>query len=134
VYEHVHPPETPEDDYESHHTSGYTEILRSAFQVALARAGYVVVLGRHEECDLVARISGTWVELHAAAVATLKLSAGERVVEQLSVAVPQGLSKDFDYHLDEGAALLVEKMSASPNVAAFAREVAGRTPKVAAPR
>jgi hypothetical protein len=134
VYEHVHPPETPEDDYENHHTPGHTENLRHAFQVALVRAGYSVVLRRHEPCDLVAHIAAVW-EDRTGAAATLKLTADDKVIEQFSDVVPKDLSKDYgEYYYDEGAARLVDRMSSSPNVAAFAHDVAAKTPKIAAPR
>jgi hypothetical protein len=134
VYQQIHPPETPEDDYEYHHTPGHTDHLRNAFQVALARAGYTVVLRRHEACDLVARIAAVW-EDRTGAVATLKLTADDRVIEQFSAVVPKDLSKDYgDYYYDEGAARLVDRMSSSPNVGAFAHDVAAKTPKIAAPR
>ena len=40
------PPETPDDEYDYRHMSGHTTDLRSAFQVALVRAGYTVVVDR----------------------------------------------------------------------------------------
>src|SRR3954466_4260644 len=79
----VSPPETPDDEYDYKHMSGFTTDLRTAFQVALVRAGYTVVVDRRGTRDLVAKIQATW-PYDSAGVATLTLEADGKVIDQLS--------------------------------------------------
>jgi hypothetical protein len=124
---HVHrlvtPAETPQDDDEYHHMSGLTHTLRSAFEVVLARAGYTVVLGRHDPRDVEAQIVASW-DNERSGVATLTLEAGGRVIAQISGVVPRDTSREHgEWYMEEGAASLVEAMTRSPAVTALARAV-----------
>lgn len=124
---HVHrlvtPAETPQDEDEYHHMSGLTRQLRSAFEVVLARAGYTVVLRRHDPRDLVAQIVANW-DNERSGVATLTLESGGRVIAQISGVVPRDTSRPYgDWYMEEGAASLVEAMTRSPAVTELAHAV-----------
>lgn len=123
---HVHrlvtPPKTPEDEWDYHHMPGYTKGLRAAFQVQLTRAGYTVVLDRRAPRDIVATVQADWPYDHAG-VATLKVTAGGRVIDQMSVEIPIIGKPPYTTYLDEHAAVgLVHALSSSEAVRAFARE------------
>lgn len=129
---HVHrlvtPPETEADRWDYEHMSGLTRGLREAFQLALTRAGYRVVIGRHDPRDLVATIRADFPR-DRPGVATLSLAADGRVVEQLSVEIPMVGDPPRTVHLEEhAAAMLVHGMSASPALRALAERFGAQEP------
>jgi hypothetical protein len=111
--------------------AGYTIHLRGAFQRALVRAGYTVVIKPGDPHDLVARIHAEW-PWQKPGTATLVLEAPEGVVTQFSALVEVDENADLD---EQGAADLVNAISTSPSVAAYARRKArGVSPLGTAPR
>jgi hypothetical protein len=100
--------------------SGYTIHLRGAVQRALVRAGYTVVIKPEEPHDLVARIHAEW-PWKKPGTATLVLEAREGVVTQFSGLVDIDENADLD---EQDAADLVDAISRSPSVIAFARRKA----------
>jgi hypothetical protein len=135
---HVHqlatPPETPEDEYDYKHMPGLTRELRDAFQAALVRAGYVVVVSRRDPRDLVATIQADW-PLNGPGVASLTLAADGQVLDQLSAIVPVlGESPRKVELYEHGAAALVDALARSAQVSALARRIRERgEKKIAAP-
>lgn len=141
VHRLVSPPETPEDEWDYQHMSGLTRGLRQAFQLALTRAGYRVVVDRRDPRDLVATLHADWPH-DRPGVATLKISARGQVVEQLSTEIPIVGEAPRTQHLEEHAAVsLVHALNASQAVRAFAShraklqplQIAEPAPGVAAP-
>lgn len=138
---HVHqlasPPESAYDEFDYKHMSGLTGGLREAFQVALVRAGYTVIVDRRGERDVEAKIQATWPN-DAPGVATLTLEADGKVIEQVSAVLPLLVGSPYGEHLEEhGAVALVEAMARSGKVAELSRWKAAqqkkKTPQVAAP-
>lgn len=124
VYVHrlVTPPATPEDHWDYKHMPGLTRGLRQAFQVALTRAGYRVVVGRREPRDLVAMVQADWPK-DRAGVASVTISAGARVIDQLSAEIPVVGKGSRLQHLEGHAAVsLVNALNRSPALVAYARE------------
>lgn len=135
---HVHqlrsPPESAYDEYDYKHMSGLTNGLRDAFQVALVRAGYTVIVDRRGERDVEAKIQATWPN-DAPGVATLTLEADGKVIEQVSAVLPLLAGSTYGEHLEEhGAVALVEAMARSAKVAELGRwKAQKKSPQIAAP-
>jgi hypothetical protein len=111
-----------------------TRDLRDAFQAALVRAGYVVVINRRDPRDLVAKIQADW-PMKRPGVATMTLTADGQVIDQVAVIV--AVLGEFPREVrlyDHGAGALVDAMSRSGRVRALARQIRERgEKKVAAP-
>jgi hypothetical protein len=109
-------------------------VARAAFEMTLARAGFVVVLRPHEPRDVTALVTARF-DLHDGSLTTtLTLEAGGQTVGELSRVLGPPYLNDHPRYPEELAATLVEAMSRLPAVASLAREAAGKgTLQVAAP-
>ncbi len=111
-------------------TSWISVWLCAAFQRALVRAGYRVIVDVEAPTDLVARLDADW-QMAGLSVASLTLSTGQGVVvEQLGavVATPKDAGEDL-----AGAADLVNALGASTRLGAWVAEKKTTTHVVAAP-
>jgi hypothetical protein len=121
VHQMATPAENAQDEWDYHHTPGYTTDLRDAFRLALTRAGYTTVVSRHAPSDLTALVEATWPS-DRAGVATLTLTSGPEVVDQLSVEIPVLGTTPYMVHLEDHAAVsLVRLLNRSKAVADMAR-------------
>jgi hypothetical protein len=134
VHQYMSPPESEYDKYDYNHMSGLTNGLRDAFQVALVRAGYTVIVDRRGERDVEAKIQATWPS-DAPGVATLTLEADGKVIDQVSAVLPLLAGSTYGEHLEaDGAVALVEAMGRSVKVAELARwKVQKKSPQIAGP-
>jgi hypothetical protein len=111
-------------------TSWISVWLCAAFQRALVRAGYRVIVDVEAPTDLVARLDADW-QMAGLSVASLTLSTGQGVVvEQLGavVATPRDAGEDL-----AGAADLVNAVGTSTRLGVWVAEKKTPTSVVAAP-
>ena len=125
VHQHKTPAETAQDEWDYHNMPGLTAELRRAVIMQLQRAGYTVVVDRMQPHDVVAVVQADWPNDHDG-TATLVLENAGQPIATFSARIPIIGTPPRTEHLEATAAVyLVDKISGSQDVRAFADVVRG---------
>lgn len=123
VHQHVTPPQTEQDRWDYHNMPGLTGELRRAVVIQLQRAGYTVVVDRHQPHDAVALIQADW-PYEREGTATLVLNRGDERIATFSAPIPFIGEPPRIEHLEADAAVsLVDAITRSPDVHVLAHAV-----------
>lgn len=117
VHQHVTPPETEQDRWDYHNMPGLTGGLRQAVVTQLQRAGYTVVVDRHQPHDAVALIQADWpYDRDGTATLVLSDGDGERIAT-FSARIPfLGEAPRIEHLEADAAVFLVDAISRSSDV------------------